>query len=1672
MKRLSLFLLCAISFAQTHISWTSYTNPGGSAIWPTGQGFASIVPNPGSVAVLVYTTRQATSSSVNTTGTAVTWVSGDQFGLTWGLDTADQITIGGTAYTILQNSVTTTALTLTTSAGTQTGATATTNPSALTQSTALYNWFPSSHTWSNPFAGSQSTITNLSAAFETDSHLLTWPADRQQGGGQTYDSNRHSVWLTDGVSATRIWNSTTHQTTTWQGVLSSNAVTWNGHVPAAFPVNSSGEQSAAMDTTDNCIVQAGYDGGPGFRTSLYCATDLNPTPGTLTANQISAGATGPDTWDTVTTSGTSMPAMTSTFPGLQFSSTANAFYLFNPVLNGNIYKYVLTTKTWSVVGGTCSLPITNLPGSAANYIPAWTVLANGKLLYHYYPATGTASDYLYDPIGDSCTTLINTGGGPSQANDTTGGAMIAYEASTDRIVGWPQTGGSPKVWEGQLDDNVTGQFRIISTWPSGNAKWIEVACLIPSLSAGGTTSITLTGPGGLSVPLPVQEALYGGGSAGVARTDEPMRWGVPIADAAAITSTSGLALTNTTAVSSANMGTDNGSTITVATGTATFTIKKANFNVLDVVDVGSTHVVLTSSSANRGLVVLGPAASGTTCGTCTTVYSSANDANSTASIEENGPVVTVVKATGCHIDNASHPYMCFTAREYFYASKNYVKVTSVLRNANYSTAAVPSSDCNQMAGVCTGGTFNTAVKQFQAYELRLAPNISGTFSYTLPTDTTDQTGTMTTSNTVYTYQGQTNYFLGIGPAGPGCDYLSACANSFTTDTGYIEKKDATTLASGDQTKVVNGWADIRDSGGVGIEIGMEQAGPNFPSSMEFNSGTDVRIGIFSGHNSIAVAQAWPQWSIHELFLNFHATALSSPNNDFLKFQHYLVARPSITYVNSTAVFPWPIVDPTVESNYYAAVAAAAIPAINTNTMCYTASPCIPTPDRVQGASSNLNIGTTRNWPYNQGGQQNQQEWRWNDLILFYERGYTGRLLNSDYFYRFQAEKFQPHSDGTSTSSGLVNGFSWKDRPHVNWSGNPQSNPELDSQGRPSFMCGGDYGPLSSGASCAGILNSTLASPNYDPDGLHSHGHGMTDWYCMSADETIHDALYQYVAVYGNADTVQGSGNLLLSTAGIARYVGIALTNASTYGDYLRATGDSTNANLLFGTLLSNFDGLVKVDACLSGYPAGCTPANTTVDTTPFITGVSKVRGQPVGSRGQGWCPAANPLLAQEYQIAQPFESSIHVEGTLDTARFKGTSWNEYELARDIAYGVGQGQRIEMTVSDGTAHWLGSSAYSQGFIYEIPEAISALCPTSAAGGNATVSGNTVTRVSGPAFASSWATDNGGNGRLFYMDGWRGNVVSVNVGAQTLTLNTNFQNNYASSTHYQTFPTGHATSTGTAMTITEGPVPDSTWIGSRICMIGVAAATVTNVVGSVLTVTPSVGTNASPITYSLNDSSCANAEVLQLANGDVRDNQGLPATNEGTVWMNFLSAYLNNNTTSDWETLFKIALVKAGQGVSNWLPDYGGYQVGALIYYINLASTQALQDVSFTVTDNGSGNYHLNFTLPSGSTAARVKWSPLVIAPSSALLGFNNDTQAFTLSPSTYMTWFGANQVTTDTTICASGCPGSPQSFAVSTGTTGLTIPNFSVKALAPASSPSVSGSTISGYVTLSGKPTIH
>src|SRR6185369_15976760 len=98
-----------------------------------------------------------------------------------------------------------------------------------------------------------------------------------------------------------------------------------------------------------------------------------------------------------------------------------------------------------------------------------------------------------------------------------------------------------------LTGATAGQFMVEGTWPSGNIKWVKVRAVVPSLGAGGTTTLTLTDSG---------SGDFGG----------------------------------------ADLAVDNGATITVTTGAATFIIRKANFNVIDTAQIGGSSLIAPGQS--------------------------------------------------------------------------------------------------------------------------------------------------------------------------------------------------------------------------------------------------------------------------------------------------------------------------------------------------------------------------------------------------------------------------------------------------------------------------------------------------------------------------------------------------------------------------------------------------------------------------------------------------------------------------------------------------------------------------------------------------------------------------------------------------------------------------------------------------------------------------------------------------------------------------------------------------------------------------------------------------------------------------------------------------------------------------------------------------------------------
>lgn len=998
--------------------------------------------------------------------------------------------------------------------------------------------------------------------------------------------------------------------------------------PPAHPATCSFSGAAVWDSDGDVYFQF-CNGGSSFGGEVYCVGSGSPT-----AAQLLRGCVNVNDWNQLSVAGGVFPTTFGDAKGMAYDRINKVVCTFGgyapgPGASGSqTWCYTPATKTWVNRAPATTPPV---PCTAAGGIEVVTVDWNpndGKFYYYTYNCSALRTElYSYEYVANDWTLVC------SNCGDAANPLSLAINAATNTIV--------------------------ISNYVSaGNFSIVE----------GQLTS------NNLSITLTIQEALYSGGSAGIARTNEPFCQGVPISLAANLTNTSTLGLTGasagqfritltwdgtrakwlqvcgiipslsaggTTNVTLTNNGSGNfggsnlatdGTPIVVSTNGGTcgagsaicFEIKKANHNGIDRVRIGATTVVASGSS--DGLVVIGPSTPGSypanvTCtptaggSACTNEYKSKNDAASTCTLEQNGPVMVAIGCTGAHKDGSANSYMKFTDRYYLYKGKSYVKVDNLLRNADYGTS----------------GTFAAAYKGHRGYEYRLVPNISGTFNYTTSVDPASCTagvctGTMTTSNSLIMYEAQTDYAKWQDWCGFGCV-------TYTPDTGYSLKKDVTTLAgtsSLSNSLIPGGWSDIRDSAGVGVEIGVYQLPGYWPKSLEFNSGTDVRIGIWARENSIPYYQAWPQYSWHTLFLNFHATALASPANDFLKFQQYLVGRAGVADYNNASVFPFTMPSASQEDAYYTATGAEALPAISAGNACCLQDLAVPY--------------ATRFYSWAAGGGSNQVEFRWSDLQTFIKRGYTGDYLNSAQFYRMEVEKTFPRADG----------FTWRSK------GSGEVN---QTDGFPNAVS----------------ANNTLAFYDY-VQFEHEHWYGLTDYYGMTGDDTVKDAINDGALNY----FLETRSDVNNGAQYNSRSVGSHLMGAARLYQFLIGVGNTTDAASVLSIQDANtWTKNVKNVLCLSGYPSGCSQPTTG-------GGVSRQRGAHYIQGTDNQCP-----VGVDGPAVHVFFESILNFGLWEYSRAHGTGWADYTQMRDLAYGVSRFMLSEMYANGNPVTWP-----TNGFRYNI------------------------------------------------------------------------------------------------------------------------------------------------------------------------------------------------------------------------------------------------------------------------------------------------------------------------------------------------------------------------------------
>ena len=377
------------------------------------------------------------------------------------------------------------------------------------------------------------------------------------------------------------------------------------------------------------------------------------------------------------------------------------------------------------------------------------------------------------------------------------------------------------------------QFRALKTDGDGYIRWVLVDATIPSVAANGTETFYLNNTGS-------------GNSAG-----------------------SDLAVDNDPSAGY----------ITVYTGSGTYVIKKANFNLFHSATISGNQLVDPADS--RGVYCTGSGGS--------PLYSSLNDDDSTAVIEENGPIKCCIKATGSLYNAEKTEFLTqYTIRFYFYKNLDRIRAQVVLKNASKDSVV---HACIKEWGLSLG------LQDFDAVRIS--------------THDTESAQSVTSEDTISYYQavGGSYYFNSkpnFVPRAPIPNLTGADPGGWN-ETGYILKKNADLIrANGTNAKYA--YVDVRDSTtGRGCTVGMSYFENYWPKSIRTIGVDELDMCIYPPEQTHTFdlrpddqsADYFIRYGDHETYdvmYSFH-NSLNNAANDMQKFQLHLIGKATVDHYN-------------------------------------------------------------------------------------------------------------------------------------------------------------------------------------------------------------------------------------------------------------------------------------------------------------------------------------------------------------------------------------------------------------------------------------------------------------------------------------------------------------------------------------------------------------------------------------------------------------------------------------------------------------------------------------------------------------------------------------------------------------------------------------------------------
>src|SRR5688572_8417553 len=464
-----------------------------------------------------------------------------------------------------------------------------------------------------------------------------------------------------------------------------------------------------------------------------------------------------------------------------------------------------------------------------------------------------------------------------------------------------------------------GQFRELSRWPSGALQWVLVD-FQSDLPAGGASA---------AVSLTMGSGNFGG----------------------------------------ANLASDQGATVAIETGAGSFTVRKSPFRVFDQVTVAGASLV---QAGGEGVVVTSPDG---------TRYSSSNDAASAVTIEENGPVRAVVKASGT-LRSASGARLCeYLVRLHFYRGKSFVRAWVSLRNARAA---------------------NPTAFTFRSVEVAVPLAIGGGLRFSTATSRGNVSDALATGETMSLYQAystQNGFLQNTYSNAP----MTISGTTFAQNGVEVRKVNGTVYQqlTGNPADYAAGWAALEDAGGRGLTVGLQRMCQYWPAGFELTGVGLARVELFSKRNSkTSIGFAWGAYETRELFFDFHASTPGDRRVALYEMQYPLGGRaPLAQYAGAGAIFgETRLVSASDQARWFSTRGAS--------------GPSL----------ANIVPQLWRYYSWGAGGGSNQTDFSFLDLIDYLRTGNAGYRIQGEHNTLYKADTAVRHSDGFDyTDNQIVTG---------------------------------------------------------------------------------------------------------------------------------------------------------------------------------------------------------------------------------------------------------------------------------------------------------------------------------------------------------------------------------------------------------------------------------------------------------------------------------------------------------------------------------------------------------------------------------------------------------------------------------------------------------------------------